>query len=197
MKILHISDTHGQHGRLKDLPEADVIVHSGDFTFGGEVREAIDFFNWFCDLPYAHKIVIAGNHDDCLYDANIEGLDASCHYLRANSVTLEGVKFHGVPMFMADCVTDRQSKHIANIPADTDVLITHCPPLGVLDFDDNIHYGSDELLVKVEQVKPRYHLFGHIHTNNGIEKVGFTTFVNSAIVNAIYDGIQPWHIVEI
>ena len=76
MKILHISDTHGQHGRLKDLPEADVIVHSGDFTFGGEVREAIDFFNWFCDLPYAHKIVIAGNHDDCLYDANIEGIVA-------------------------------------------------------------------------------------------------------------------------
>ena len=68
MKILHISDTHGQHGRLKDLPAADVIVHSGDFTFGGEVHEAIGFLNWFCDLPYAHKIFIAGNHDDCLYD---------------------------------------------------------------------------------------------------------------------------------
>lgn len=67
MKILHISDTHGQHGRLKDLPAADVIVHSGDFTFGGEVHEAIGFLNWFCDLPYAHKIFIAGNHDDCLY----------------------------------------------------------------------------------------------------------------------------------
>lgn len=100
-------------------------------------------------------------------------------------------------MFMADCVTDRQSKHIANIPADIDVLITHCPPLGILDFDDNIHYGSDELLEKVEHVKPRYHLFGHIHANNGIERVGSTTFVNSAIVNAVYDDLQPWHVIEI
>ena len=31
MKILHLSDTHGRHGSLKDLPEADVLVHSGDF----------------------------------------------------------------------------------------------------------------------------------------------------------------------
>ena len=77
------------------------------------------------------------------------------------------------------------------------MLITHCPPLGILDFDDNIHYGSDELLEKVSQVKPLYHLFGHIHANNGIENVGSTTFINSAIVNAIYDDIQPWHVIEI
>lgn len=32
MKILHLSDTHGLHKNLRSLPEADVIVHSGDFT---------------------------------------------------------------------------------------------------------------------------------------------------------------------
>ena len=107
MRILHISDTHGLHRRLTDLPEADVAVHSGDFTMTGSEQEAIDFLNWFCDLPYAHKIFISGNHDDCLYGANIDGLDSNVHYLCNSGIEIDGVKFYGVPMFMSDCVTDR------------------------------------------------------------------------------------------
>ena len=41
MTILHLSDTHGCHRRLRDLPEADVVVHSGDFTMNGSESEAI------------------------------------------------------------------------------------------------------------------------------------------------------------
>ncbi len=67
MKILHLSDTHGLHKNLRSLPEADVIVHSGDFTFAGSEEEAYDFMNWFCNLPYEHKVFIAGNHDMCMY----------------------------------------------------------------------------------------------------------------------------------
>lgn len=32
MNILHLSDTHGAHRSLVSLPEADVIVHSGDIA---------------------------------------------------------------------------------------------------------------------------------------------------------------------
>ena len=60
-KIIHLSDTHGCHRRLTDLPEADIVVHSGDFTMNGSEQEAIDFLNWFCDLDYPHKIFICGN----------------------------------------------------------------------------------------------------------------------------------------
>ena len=59
MKILHLSDTHGQHNRLPEIPWADVIIHSGDFCFGGPKREIIDFLNWFCYPPYKYKILIA------------------------------------------------------------------------------------------------------------------------------------------
>ena len=69
MKILHLSDTHGLHKNLTSLPEANVIVHSGDFTFAGSEKEAYDFMNWFCNLPYEHKVFIAGNHDMCMYMA--------------------------------------------------------------------------------------------------------------------------------
>lgn len=51
MRIIHISDTHNMHRRLTNLPEGDVIVHSGDFTMMGTEGEALDFMEWFCDLP--------------------------------------------------------------------------------------------------------------------------------------------------
>lgn len=186
MKILHLSDTHGCHRRLKDLPEADVVVHSGDFCMVGSEQEAIDFLNWFCDLPYAHKIFICGNHDDCLYGANIDGLDENVHYLCNSGVTIDGVKFYGVPMFMDDCITQRQERNYSKIPADVDVLITHMPPYGVLDFDDNINYGSEELLQRVSEINPRLHLFGHIHRQHGQTDNGITRFSNGAIMNEDY-----------
>lgn len=186
MKILHLADTHGCHRRLITLPEADVIVHSGDFCMVGMEAEAIDFLNWFCDLPYAHKIFICGNHDDCLYGANITGLDTNVYYLCNSGIEIDGVKFYGVPMFMGDCVTGRQERNIKKIPADIDVLITHSPPYGILDFDYSINYGDELLLTKIVEVHPQLHLFGHIHARHGIVKEHGITFSNGAMMNSDY-----------
>lgn len=169
--ILHISDTHGLHRQLIALPEADVLVHSGDFTMTGTAPEAIDFVKWLCGQPHRHKIFIAGNHDTCLFGASIDGLPANCHYLCNSGVIIEGIKFYGVPMFAAS---------YDKIPANTDIIITHEPPHGILDFADGIHYGSTALLERVRRVNPRYHLFGHIHAQRGAVVSGSTTFVNGA-----------------
>ena len=190
MKILHLSDTHGCHHRLRDLPDADVIVHSGDFTMNGSQQEAIDFMNWFCDLPYSHKIFICGNHDDCLYGANIDGLDSNVHYLCNSEVEIYSVKFYGVPMFMGDCVTDRQTRNYERIPSDTDVLITHSPAYGILDFDDDINYGSEEIMTKLSDLNLKAHLFGHIHARHGVKTIGNTIFSNGAIMNAGYTNLN-------
>jgi len=197
MKILHLSDTHGCHHRLRDLPEADVVVHSGDFTMNGSEAEAIDFMNWFCDLPNKHKIFICGNHDECLYGGNIEGLDSNVHYLCNSGVEIGGLKFYGVPMFMADCITERQVRNYTNIPTDTDVLITHSPALGILDFDDNINYGSEELKEKLSILNLKAHLFGHIHAQHGTRTIGNTLFSNGAIINADYTDILTPNVITI
>lgn len=187
MTILHLSDTHGCHRRLRDLPEADVVVHSGDFTMNGSESEAIGFMNWFCDLPYRHKVFICGNHDDCLYGAAIDGLDANVNYLCNSGIEIEGLKFYGVPMFMEDCITDRQSRNYASIPNDTEVLITHSPAYGILDFDDDINYGSEEILEIIPILHNlKAHLFGHIHARNGIMEQNGVIFSNGAIMNADY-----------
>lgn len=197
MKILHLSDTHGCHRRLLDLPEADVVVHSGDFTMNGSEAEAIDFMNWLCDLPYLHKIFICGNHDDCLYGANIEGLDDNVHYLCNSGIEIDGLKFYGVPMFMGDCITDRQSRNFANIPDDTDVLITHSPAYGILDFDDGINYGSEEILMKLSDLQLKAHLFGHIHAQHGIMEQNGVIYSNGAIMNADYSVLNVPNMISI
>lgn len=190
MTIFHLSDTHGCHHQLRDLPEADVVVHSGDFTMNGSQQEAIDFLNWFCDLPHQHKIFICGNHDDCLYGANIDGLDKNVHYLCNSGLEIEGIKFYGIPMFMADCVTDRQTRNYARIPTETDILITHCPPFGILDFDDGINYGSEELLGRISAVNPKLHLFGHIHAQHGKIEINDTIYSNGTMMSDSYESLQ-------
>ena len=198
MRILHISDTHGKHNLLKNLPKTDVIVHSGDASFSGADSEVLDFLNWFCDLNFSHKIFVAGNHDDCLYGEQIEGLPENVHYLCHSGVEIEGVRFWGVPLFVGDTLKESRTEQIiAQIPENTDVLISHSPPYGILDFDDNINYGCRDLLKVVERINPRYHLFGHIHANHGIRKIGQTTFVNSAIMNGIYEFVNKPKLLEI
>lgn len=197
MKIVHISDTHGCHHQLRNLPEADVAVHSGDFTMNGSEEEALDFMNWFCDLPYKHKIFICGNHDECLYGANIEGLDSNVHYLCNSGVEIDGVTFYGVPMFMRDCISEGQSYNYRQIPSDTKVLITHAPPFGILDYDDSNNYGSEELLSIVSAIKPRLHLFGHIHRPHGMITRGQTTFSNGVILSANYSTLTTPNILDI
>lgn len=186
VKILHLSDTHNLHRQIRGLPEADIVVHSGDFTFAGAEGEAMDFLQWFCDLPYKHKVLIAGNHDDCLFGADVEGLPENCHYLYGNGVEIEGFHFYGVPMFMEDDISGHYQEMLASIPLDTDVLITHQPCYGILDESDWLHYGSKFLLSRVQQVKPMLHLFGHIHMANGLREQNGIVFSNAAVVGDDY-----------
>lgn len=192
MTILHISDTHGLHNQLTNLPAADVIVHSGNFTFGGSEKEAIDFMQWFCELPYTHKVFVAGNHDMCMYGAEkIEGLPDDTHYLCNSSVVIDHVKFYGMPMFMENVINGTYDTIIKNIPDDTDVLVTHQPPYGILDGGEyhgqkNYHYGDYLLYGKVIDLKPKLHLFGHDHNAYGSEERFGTIFSNAAVVDEHY-----------
>ena len=98
---------------------------------------------------------------------------------------------------MSDCVTDRQRRNINKIPSDTDVLVTHSPAYGILDFDDNINYGDEQLLSKVMEIHPRLHLFGHIHAQHGIVTEHGITFSNGAIMNADYSDLATPNLITI
>ena len=202
MKILHLSDTHGQHKNLRSLPEADVIVHSGDFTFAGSEEEAYDFMNWFCNLPYKHKIFIAGNHDMCMYGADhIDGLSRNVHYLYNNSVVIDGIKFYGIPMFMEDCMDGNLDVFINNIPDDTDVLITHMPPKGTCDLANYgkgpEHRGNATLAELLKKLHPTCHLFGHEHDAYGKTIKENVIYSNACVVDSRYNLINNPTIINI
>lgn len=187
MRIVHVSDTHNMHRMLKELPKADIIVHSGDFTMTGTKNEAVDFINWFCDLPYRHKIFIAGNHDFCMFNAKVEGLPENVYMLNRSDVTIDGVRFFGIPYFVESEISGEDEEYIKTVPNDCDILITHMPPFNILDFSDGIHYGNMSLRKKIAEVKPSYHLFGHIHNNYGVTRQNGTVFSNAALLNDTYE----------
>jgi Icc-related predicted phosphoesterase len=199
MKILHISDTHSHHRELRDLPGADVIIHSGDMCFAGTADEFSDFVNWLCGLDYKYKLFIAGNHDCILHDADADKLQSllpeNVAYLCHSGVEIDGVRLWGVP-FMLEMQSDYRTK-LAEIPSDIDVLITHNPPYGILDFSDNINYGCTDVLQIVLKIKPHYHLFGHVHAAYGIEKSIHTTYRNAALMNEDYELVNKAVLLEI
>lgn len=175
MTILHISDTHRLHGRLGAMPPADVLVHSGDFTDNGTEAEVLDFLNWFIALDYPHKIFVVGNHDLCLWDAEgIEDLPANVHFLQDHGVTIDGVKFFGLGY-----------NHPENLipKSDLDVLVTHEPPLEILDYSMGIHWGNLPLRERMKLVKPQLHLFGHTHESYGITNHDGTIFSNASLLD--------------
>jgi Icc-related predicted phosphoesterase len=198
MTITVISDTHGLHRRIRNIPSADMLVHAGDVSNYGEEHQVLDFLDWFSNQPHPYKIFIAGNHDFFFEQENEKyiqkNIPANIIYLNDSGCEVEGIKIYGSPItpeFM-DWAFNRKrgkdiKKHWDKIPSDTNILITHGPPFGILDTNKNQHKtGCEDLLKTVQKIKPKYHLFGHIHEAYGIKSVGITTFVNASILDERY-----------
>jgi len=198
MKILFISDTHGQHRRLKNLPEADMLIHSGDISKRGEDHEVEDFIKWFSVQDFQYKIFIAGNHDFYFEDETISRiqrmLPQNVYYLCNSNINIEGLNIWGSPVtptffnwaFNVDRGKDI-AKYWSEIPNATNILITHGPPYGILDLTKaGINAGCEELLKKVKSIKPKYHLFGHMHEGYGVYADAHTTYINGSVLDEKY-----------
>ena len=73
------------------------------------------------------------------------------------------------------------------IPEDTDILITHGPPEGILDLCKNgDRVGCRDLLLMIEKPKPKVHVLGHIHESYGIKVGNGTTFINACNLDERY-----------
>ena len=62
IRVVCISDTHGRHEKMTHaIPCGDVLIHAGDFTNTGRMKNTARFCEWFAAMPHPHKILIAGN----------------------------------------------------------------------------------------------------------------------------------------
>jgi Icc-related predicted phosphoesterase len=208
LRIVCISDTHGQHARLR-VPEGDLVIHAGDFmAFGDRPKEIVDFNHWLGKQPHRHKVVIAGNHDLMFerHPGAATELLGNAIYLENSGAELEGLTIWGSPVQpefnnwafnVARGAAIRRYWKI--IPADIDILVTHGPPFGVLDqsHPSTAHLGCEELAQAVEQLKPRLHIFGHIHGGHGQVAANGTRFLNASVVNEAYRLVHEPQVVEI
>jgi Icc-related predicted phosphoesterase len=188
MRIVCVSDTHGYHS-LTDIPDGDILVHGGDLTRSGTLENVEEFNRWLGGLPHRHKVVIAGNHDFCFQERPSEARArlTNAIYLEDSSCEIEGLTFYGspwTPIFYdwAFMLSDPDlAPKWALIPVGLDVLVTHGPPLGILDLANRgAHTGSSTLLQRVAEVRPRLHVFGHIHEAAGRTDIDGTTFLNAS-----------------
>ncbi len=220
VRFVAISDTHSCEARRPDkplhVPDGDVLLHAGDWTQVGDLREVEAFCAWFGELPHARKILIAGNHDLSMdaasYDrtskvwAKMRGRGESaadvcararamvdaiprCEYLCDSGTSVRGISVWGSPWQPEFCNWafnlprgEPCREKWALIPSGTDVVMTHGPPLGHGDLcSSGLRAGCLDLLSELQaRVRPKYHVFGHIHEGHGATTDGVTTYLNAS-----------------
>lgn len=223
MKIVCISDTHNKHREL-NIPSGDVLIHSGDACLQGTLQEFAAFANWFAAQPHKWKLYVPGNHDFCV--AQDETLTRSmlerpgCRMLIDRAIEIAGVKFYGSPWipnlsgWAYYASAQRLRDRFADIPDDTNVLITHGPPSGTLDLIPDVqtvgdphgleedewcdarglHVGSVALLARTKQLADlKLHVFGHIHESYGRDGIA----VNASICTREYNADNKPIVVEV
>lgn len=219
-----ISDTHQEHWKLK-VPDVDLIIHCGDFTnspnrIQNQV-ECYNFLDWWNGLAVEYKILIGGNHDLSLFYKDVERTQFRNTYVLDDSgIEIDGIKFFGSswsPTFGSDrWVFNKARGKMAevwkNIPDDTEVLITHGPPQGILDLTSDIEgngrqkicVGCKSLYNRIQEL-PRitYSLFGHIHNESGCINSGIFVdsknikYINASVTDIKYNLINNGYIIKL
>ena len=165
------------HGFYPKLEGGDLLIIAGDLTAIDTHAGYLKFFHWLANTSYKKRIVIAGNHDNLAETEDILSIaKGDFEYLCDSGTEFEGLRIFGSPWtktfenmnpkckaFTCD-TEDELAEKFSLIPDDIDILITHGPPLKILDANiDGKHCGSRSLRERLFQIKPRVHIFGHIH----------------------------------
>jgi Icc-related predicted phosphoesterase len=189
-----------------DLPGGPMIIHSGDVSSRGRFQETQDFIDWFASLPYAHKVFISGNHDFIFEKENNLTIPDSIHYLQDSAVSIEGIKIYGSPwqpwFYNWAFNLPRNGKELKAkwdaIPEDTDILVTHGPPFGILDkvARGGDHVGCELLIERIREIKPKISVFGHIHEGHGTLELEGTTFINASMLDHRYEYVNKPIIID-
>ena len=216
MKICCISDTHSQLNKII-VPSGDLLIHAGDLTFNGTTKETIKELDTLQkhSKNFQHIVLISGNHDwlgekqPLLMKKLCE--DRGLIYLDHSSVKLLGFNIFGspyTPEFYNWAFNVQRGEDIRKkwdqIPRDTDILVTHGPPHRILDWvdrDGSLHVGCEELREVVEVIRPKLHIFGHIHCAYGEVYYGMdptaTYYINASSCSESYNPTNPPIVIDL
>ena len=218
MKVCCISDTHLSHNQL-EIPECDLLIHAGDFSFVGKMIDIMEVNQWFGKLKEKGKckeiVSVAGNHDWVAHNNPSWTKEAftNCIYLDEEPCGVFGYKVFGSawsPFFNNWAFNAQRGKEIARhwkkIPDDTQILVVHGPPYGILDVNtEDIysqplgpeHLGCEDLKNRISQLKDlKLSVHGHIHSSHGLEEHNGVKFVNASVLNESYEVVFKPIVIE-
>lgn len=184
------------HEQLKP-PECEIAIFSGDCSnprdkYANE-QEVLNFICWYgMEVKARYKIFVGGNHDgsiECGLVSKEKFKEYGIIYLENSSVEIEGLKIFGSPVTPQFCnwswMKSRDKLHDLwqTIPEDSDMVIVHGPPKGVLDLSYNREgilefCGCTALKKRMLQIQPRLMCYGHIHSCEDIINAGYTKLSN-------------------
>lgn len=204
MIIVCISDTHLTE---PELPSGDLLIHCGDGLNRGDFLELIRLNQWLSReaKKFKHGILyVPGNHDLAFerdYHQACQVLSAAT-VLIDREVEIEEIRIYGSPWvppingrWAFEAEDGFREQKWKNIPVGIDILVTHTPPENMLSGPWGCGYLMDEIL---KRVKPKYSLFGHVHSFGGMKRQLLdTVFCNAAAVGEDYrlNPFQQPHII--
>ena len=187
MKILALSDEecpalwdYYMPGRLKGY---DMIISCGDLK-----ASYLSFIVTMANVPVLY---VHGNHDGSYERNPPEG----CDCIEDQLVVVNGLRILGLGGSYRyrpgpHQYTERQMRQrIRKLRwklrkhKGVDIVVTHAPPRGVGDMDDNAHRGFECFLELMDKYKPLYLLHGHVHMTYGADQVRERTYGQTTVIN--------------
>lgn len=206
MKIVTVSDLHGH---LPKLPECDLVLIGGDIcpVHNHKIDFQIQWLNnefreWLLGIKAEKIVAVAGNHD-LVFERNPKKIpDLPWEYLLDSSIIFRDMKIWGSPWqlnfgigWAFNAAETSLKKKWSKIPTDTDILLLHSPPYGYGDLvirrngEENV--GSPSLLKRINKIKPKLVVSGHIHSGFGRYEIGEKTiFINASLVDEYYSPVN-------
>lgn len=209
-KIDCLSDTHNRHKHFT-MPGGDLLIHSGDASMGGNKSEILNFLDWYAQQPYGIKIYVPGNHDWICEEqpefVKEEATKRGIFLLNDEALLVKdaynpdiNIKVWGSPVqpefhnwAFNRTRGDEIAQHWALIPDDTEILITHGPPLHMRDWTyrgENVGCWDLEHTIATRLRKLKLHVFGHIHEGAGYTYKDGKVYVNASALDGFYSPLR-------
>lgn len=169
---------------VKDiLKYSDLIISTGDLD--------AKYLEYIVTLANKPLLYVPGNHDGNYLSNPPEGCvcidDEIYDYCGMKILGLGGSKYYnGGPYQYTE---EEMAKRIKNLKRKIrkakgiDIIVSHAPIKGYGDMSDEAHQGFKCFKKLLEEVKPRYWFYGHVHLNYQSDLPRILTINNTILVN--------------
>lgn len=185
IRLVCVSDTHGLHRDVGTLPACDLFVHAGDIMMKGRhfsphlcQRFYADFNDWLGAIPASKRVVIAGNHDKFLETLGVDQARKLMHhadYLENSGTTLGAIRIYGSPASRGRS----RNRAFQRAGSEPEAGETTPGPLATEPLDILVTHGPCKGLC--ESLKPRVHIWGHVHEDHGVKAKPHTQGVGTTL----------------